>query len=82
MKRFVLLLMGLVAVWNVAAKVELPEQVGSNMVLQQNASVRLWGWADPRAAVRVSTTWGAEATAKCDRDGRSLRHAGHREIYA
>lgn len=70
MKRSVLLLMGLVAVWNVAAKVELPEQVGSNMVLQQNASVRLWGWADPRAAVRVSTTWGAEATAKCDRDGR------------
>ena len=44
MKKMLLLLFGLAAVWSVAAKVTLPDAIGSNMVLQQNTDVKLWGW--------------------------------------
>ena len=53
MKKMLLLLFGLAAAWSVAAKVSLPDAIGSNMVLQQNTNVKLWGWADPHAAVKV-----------------------------
>ena len=34
MKKMLLLLFGLAAAWSVAAKVSLPDAIGSNMVLQ------------------------------------------------
>ena len=52
MKRILMLLTLLAEAWNASAKVTLPEQICDNMVLQQNASVRLWGWAGPHAAGR------------------------------
>ena len=60
MKKLILSLICLAAAWGAAAKVELPEIIGSDMVLQQNAQCRLWGWADPRATVRIETSWGAK----------------------
>lgn len=70
MKKMLLLLFGLAAAWSVAAKVALPDAIGSNMVLQQNTDAKLWGWADPHAAVKVEASWGAKATVKSDADGR------------
>ena len=70
MKKLILSLICLAAAWGAAAKVELPEIIGSDMVLQQNAQCRLWGWADPRATVRIETSWGAECTVRSDADGR------------
>lgn len=70
MKKIALLLICLAAAWGAAAKIRLPEIIGNDMVLQQNASVRLWGWAEPHAAVRVETSWGVGATVKSDADGR------------
>ncbi|WP_418409535.1 sialate O-acetylesterase [Alistipes sp.] len=70
MKRIFLLLACLAAVWSAAAKVELPEIIGSGMVLQQNAEARLWGWANPRAAVRIETSWGGKCTVESDAKGR------------
>ena len=70
MKKMLLLLFGLAAAWSVAAKVSLPDAIGSNMVLQQNTNVKLWGWADPHAAVKVVASWGAKASAKSDGEGR------------
>lgn len=70
MKQIVLFLMALSVAWSASAKVTLPEQIGDNMVLQQNASVRLWGWSEPHATVRVSASWGARSAAKSDADGR------------
>ena len=70
MKKMLLLLFGLAGVWSVAAKVTLPDAIGSNMVLQQNTDVKLWGWADPHAAVKVEASWGAKASAKSDGEGR------------
>ena len=70
MKRILLLFIALAAVWGAAAKIRLPEIIGNDMVLQQNAEVRLWGWAEPYAAVKVETSWGAGAAVKSDAEGR------------
>lgn len=40
-----------------SAKVVLPKVLGSNMVLQQNADVNLWGKADADAKVTVKVSW-------------------------
>lgn len=70
MKKIFLSLICLAMAWGAAAKVELPEIIGSDMVLQQNAEARLWGWAGPRATVRIETSWGEKCTVKSDPDGR------------
>lgn len=70
MKKILLSLIYLAVAWGAAAKVVLPEIIGSDMVLQQNAEARLWGWADPRAAVRIETSWGEKSTVKSGDDGR------------
>ena len=41
----------------VAAEIKLPAIVSSNMVLQRNTSVVLWGWADPKEKISVSASW-------------------------
>ena len=37
--------------------VRLPSLINDNMVLQQNAAVRLWGKANPNARVKIQTGW-------------------------
>lgn len=39
------------------ARVSLPPLIADGMVLQQQASVRIWGWAKPDAKVTVFTSW-------------------------
>lgn len=39
------------------AKIELPDIVGDNMVVQQNSDARLWGWATPGSLVTVTGSW-------------------------
>ena len=34
-----------------------PSIIGDHMVLQQNAKVKFWGWANPRSTVRISPSW-------------------------
>ncbi len=41
----------------VMADVRLPKILGSGMVLQRDAEVRLWGWADGGEAITVSGDW-------------------------
>ncbi len=40
-----------------AAQLRLPALISSGMVLQQNDSVALWGWAGPGEKVYVKTSW-------------------------
>jgi sialate O-acetylesterase len=40
-----------------SAQLRLPSLVSSGMVLQQNDSVSLWGWAGPSDKVYVTTSW-------------------------
>ncbi len=51
------------------ADVKLPAIVGDNMVVQRDAKVRIWGWAEPGEQVTV-TMAGKSASAKTSADGR------------
>lgn len=39
------------------ADIRLPHVLGSNMVLQRDTEIKLWGWGDPGEVVRVVTSW-------------------------
>ncbi len=51
------------------AAVKLPAVIGSNMVLQRDQAVPLWGWDTPGTEVTV-TLGEAKASAKADADGK------------
>ena len=44
-----------------AADVKVPAVIADNMVLQQSASVPIWGWADPGEEVAVTPSWMTQA---------------------
>jgi sialate O-acetylesterase len=53
------------------AAIKLPALIGNNMVLQQNSTIKVWGWADAGEQVAVNASWlsatsSAVATAKGD----------------
>src|ERR1700688_664759 len=52
-----------------SAEVKLPSVIGSNMVLQQGASVPIWGWAESGETVTVSIA-GQTVSAKAGDDFR------------
>lgn len=39
------------------ANVSLPNIFGDNMVLQRNAEVKIWGWANPQEEIRLVADW-------------------------
>ena len=39
------------------ANIRLPNVINNNMVLQQQSTVKLWGWAGPNEKVYVTTSW-------------------------
>ena len=61
--------MALVA--SATAAVRLPPVFGDNMVLQQQSTVEIWGWADPGEAVKVTVGWSkAPVSAIAGSDGK------------
>lgn len=40
-----------------AFALELPDQIGTNMMLQQQTQARLWGWAQKGSLVSITTSW-------------------------
>lgn len=58
MKKLTVLLWAILLTSNAAvADIRLPNILSSNMVLQQNSEVKLWGWASPGEKVIISTSW-------------------------
>lgn len=52
------------------AEVKLPALVASNMVLQRNTAVTIWGWADPKENFQIEASWLKEPMQIiADRDG-------------
>ena len=45
----------------VKAEVKLPAIVSSNMVLQRNSTVNLWGWADAGEKISIKASWLSES---------------------
>jgi len=39
------------------SNVRLPSIIGSHMVLQQQSSVKLWGWCSASEKIIISTSW-------------------------
>ena len=39
------------------ANVTLPNIFGDNMVLQRNAEVKIWGWANPKEEIKLVASW-------------------------
>lgn len=47
----------LLFVESIKAEVKLPAIVSSNMVLQRNTTIVLWGWADAKEEITINTSW-------------------------
>jgi sialate O-acetylesterase len=55
---------------SINAAVKLPAIVSSNMVLQRNATVKLWGWADAGEKITINPSWSErEFNTAADKDG-------------
>ncbi|MFH0757211.1 MAG: sialate O-acetylesterase [Bacteroidota bacterium] len=66
----IILVIGLLVTTNkLTAEVKLPKILGSNMVLQRNQPVQIWGWADKGEKVSVSFQ-DQEAAVKTGKEGR------------
>lgn len=53
------------------AAITLPAIVASHMVLQRNAEVTFWGWADAQEEIIISTSWLADdVVLKADKEGK------------
>lgn len=56
---------------SVQAKVQLPDIISDNMVLQQNTQVKLWGAAKPNATLTVKTSWDVQThSVQTGKDGK------------
>ena len=72
MKKILFLLTALAALpFAVQAKVTLPSILGSNMVLQRNTEVNLWGTAEPDKKVTITASWTKDKfSVKADENGK------------
>lgn len=72
-KKTILFLFALLALNSIQARVRLPHIVCDNMILQQQADARLWGWDRPGKNIQVSVSWSKSTyRATTDPDGRWL----------
>lgn len=72
MKKALFLVAALMAVTiQLSGKITLPSIISDNMVLQQKASVKLWGWAEPGEEVTIIPSWGKRGhSVQAGTDGR------------
>ena len=57
MKKLILTLSLILITLSTQAEIKLPAIFGDNMLLQQAADVKLWGWADKGKRIEVSPSW-------------------------
>ena len=68
---YVLLISGLLVASSGYAEVKLPAIISSNMVLQRNTTITLWGWADAKEEIVINTSWlDEELKTAADKEGR------------
>ena len=67
----VLVLFSLIIVQSSHAEVKLPAIVSSNMVLQRNTTITIWGWADADEKITITPSWlNKDLNLRADKDGR------------
>lgn len=70
LRKFFTLLLFSAGAFQMSAEIRLPEIIGDGMVMQQQASVNIWGEATENASIIISTSWNDRTyTAECDPDG-------------
>ena len=57
MKKIIYLLVLFLFVQNMQGKIKLPNIFSNDMVLQQNTTVKIWGWGNPNEKVTVKAEW-------------------------
>lgn len=58
---------------NLSGAVRLPALIGNNMVLQQNAVIKVWGWADEGERVSIQASWlSVSSSTLTEQDGKWL----------
>lgn len=73
MKRLASFLILAFVAFSLQAAIKLPALIGSNMVLQRNATPNIWGKADPQSKVTVTTSWNKQMySVTADKDGHWL----------
>jgi len=70
MIRNIFFVIALLAATGTNAQTVLPSFFTDHMVLQRQTEASIWGTDDPKTGVTVRGSWGAEASAKTDRDGK------------
>lgn len=69
-KLLLIVLVSLLMVQNALAEIKLPAIISSNMVLQRQTTVTLWGWADAGEEIQIKPSWVKKAlTVKADEQG-------------
>lgn len=69
--KYVFALCAFVLAFGAQAEVKMPALFSDNAILQQQASVAIWGWADSRATVEITPSWSGETySCKADKDGK------------
>jgi sialate O-acetylesterase len=46
-----------IGIKSLKAEIKLPAIVSSNMVLQRNTTIEIWGWADANEKIELTTSW-------------------------
>lgn len=65
-----LALLQLLFIQSIFAEIKLPAIVSSNMVLQRNTTVTIWGWADSNEKITATFSWMEESlNTKADKEG-------------
>jgi len=57
---FVLLALFCLSICDSSAKIRLPNIISSNMILQRNSSVKIWGWAKVGEKITIETSWASK----------------------
>ena len=70
MKKIFSLILVVLSAASVQARVQLPDIISDNMVLQQKQDVALWGTAEPNSKIDILTSWdGKKLTVSSDKSG-------------
>ena len=57
LRSFLFLLLSFILTAVASSQIRLPSIISSGMVLQQNDSAGLWGWASPGERILVTASW-------------------------
>ncbi len=75
MRKASLLVVSFIAIYgSAAAQLRLPAVISSGMVLQQNDSVALWGWANPGEKIFITTSWNNRTDSIIALNGANFKH--------